>query len=188
MNTAKQVKDLIRNLSRKIGVDPQILLRQYMIEHLLERISLSRYNECFILKGGMLISALVGIALRSTLDMDATIKGFSLEQNTLMEIANEIIGIKMDDGIRYEINSIDNIHQDSEYNGYRLSLTAFLDESRIPLKMDITTEIELPPKKSIFHTRCYLKSDRSEYSVIIRKPYWPRNWRRFLAAVSQIRV
>ena len=101
MNTAKQVKDLIRNLSRKIGVDPQILLRQYLMERLLERISLSRYNECFILTGGMLISALVGIALRSTLDMDATIKGFSLEQNTLMEIANEVIGIKMDDGIRY---------------------------------------------------------------------------------------
>lgn len=150
MNTAKQVKDLIRNLSRKIGVDPQILLRQYMMEHLLERISLSRYNECFILKGGMLISALVGIALRSTLDMDATIKGFPLEQNTLMEITNEIIGIKMDDGIRYEINSIDNIHQDSEYNGYRLSLTAFLDESRIPLKMDITTGDRITPKEIDF--------------------------------------
>ncbi|MDD4096690.1 MAG: nucleotidyl transferase AbiEii/AbiGii toxin family protein [Oscillospiraceae bacterium] len=147
MKTARQVKDLIRNLSRETGIDPQILIRQYMMEHLLERISLSRYNECFILKGGMLISALVGIALRSTLDMDATIKGFSLEQSTLMEMANEIIGIKMDDGIRYEINSIDNIHQDSEYNGNRLSLTAFLDEARIPLKMDITTGDRITPKE-----------------------------------------
>ncbi|NLW88669.1 MAG: nucleotidyl transferase AbiEii/AbiGii toxin family protein [Clostridiaceae bacterium] len=150
MNTAKQVKDLIRNLSRKNGVDPQILIRQYTLEHLLERISLSCYNECFILKGGLLISALVGIALRSTLDMDATIKGFPLDQNTLMEMANEIIGIKMDDGIRYQINSIDPIHEDSEYNGYRISLTAFLDESRIPLKMDITTGDRITPKEIDF--------------------------------------
>lgn len=150
MKTARQVKDLIRNLSRETGIDPQILIRQYMMEHLLERVSLSRYNECFILKGGLLISAFVGIALRSTLDMDATIKGFPLEQNTLMEMANEIIGIKMDDGIRYQINSIDPIHEDSEYNGYRISLTAFLDESRIPLKMDITTGDRITPKEIDF--------------------------------------
>lgn len=150
MKTAKQVKDLIRNLSHKTGVDPQILIRQYMMEHLLERISLTRYKECFILKGGMLIAAHVGIALRSTLDMDATIKDFPLETSSLMRMMDEVIGIEMDDGIRYHINSIENIHEESEYNGYRLSLTAYLDESRIPLKMDITTGDRITPKQIEF--------------------------------------
>lgn len=150
MNTAKQVKDLIRNLSRKTGVDPQILIRQYMMEHLLERISLTRYKECFILKGGMLISAHVGIALRATIDMDATIIDFPLDSNSLMKMMDEILRIEMDDGIRYQINSIENIHEDSEYNGYRLSLTAFLDESRIPIKIDITSGDRITPKEVEF--------------------------------------
>ncbi len=78
--------------------------------------------------------------------MDATIKGLPLDQDTLMKMMNEIIGIELDDGIRYRINTIDSIHEDSEYNGYRLSLTAFLDESRIPLKMDNTTGDRITPK------------------------------------------
>lgn len=147
MKTARQVKDLIRNLSRKTGVDPQILIRQYMMDHLLERISQSHYRDHFILKGGMLISALVGVTLRSTLDMDATIKGFPLESETLQRMFNEVMMIEIDDGIGYRINAIEVIHEDSEYNGFRLSLSAFLDESRIPLKIDITTGDIITPKE-----------------------------------------
>jgi predicted nucleotidyltransferase component of viral defense system len=121
-----------------------------MMEHLLERISLTRYKDCFILKGGMLISAHVGIALRSTLDMDATIKGFPLEMDALQKMIDVIIMIEMDDGIHYKLYSIENIHEDSEYNGYRLSLTAFLDESRIPLKIDITAGDRITPKEIEF--------------------------------------
>lgn len=150
MNTARQVKDLIRNFSKKTGVDPQILIRQYMMDHLLERISQTRYRDHFILKGGMLISALVGVALRSTLDMDATIKGFPLEITALQQMFNEILTIDLDDGIRYQLNGIDNIHEESDYNGYRLSLTAFLDESQIPLKIDITTGDRITPKEIEF--------------------------------------
>lgn len=111
MNTAKQVKDLIRNLSRKNGVDPQILIRQYMMDHLLERISRTHYRNHFILKGGMLIAAYVGIALRSTLDMDATIKGFPLEIDALQKMIDEIFTVEMDDGIHYQLNSIDAIRE-----------------------------------------------------------------------------
>ena len=150
MKTARQVKDQIRNLSKKTGVDPQILIRQYMMDHLLERISQTRYRDHFILKGGMLISALVGVALRSTLDMDATIKGFPMEITALQQMFNEILTIDLDDGIRYQLNGIDNIHEESDYNGYRLSLTAFLDESRIPLKIDITTGDRITPKEIEF--------------------------------------
>jgi len=78
MNTATQLKALIRNLSKEKSIDAQILLRNYMLERLLERISLSEYKHNFILKGGMLVAAMVGIDARSTIDMDATIKGFPI--------------------------------------------------------------------------------------------------------------
>lgn len=151
MNTAKQIKDLIRNLSRKSGADPQILIRQYMMEHLLERISLTKFRDFFILKGGMLVSSHVGVSLRSTLDMDATIKGYPLDGDALKTMIDEILSIELDDGIHYRINSIDNIHEESDYNGYRLKLTAFLDESQIPLKIDITTGDRITPKEIEFN-------------------------------------
>ena len=150
MITARQVKDLIRNLSKKTGVDSQILIRQYMMDHLLEKISQTRYRDHFILKGGMLITALVGATLRSTLDMDATIQGIPLETSSLQQMFDEILVIEIDDGIRYQINDIENIHEESDYNGYRLSLTAFLDESRIPLKIDITTGDRITPMEIEF--------------------------------------
>jgi len=150
MKTARQVKDLIRNLSKKTGVDSQILIRQYMMDHLLERISQTRYRDHFILKGGMLVSALVGVTLRTTLDMDATIQGFPLETSSLLQMFDEILATEIDDGIHYQINDIENIHEESDYNGYRLSLTAYLDESRIPLKIDITTGDRITPMEIEF--------------------------------------
>ena len=73
-DTARQLKDLIRNLSREKSADAQILMRNYMMERFLERISLSEYRDKFILKGGMLVAAMVGLDARSTMDLDATIK------------------------------------------------------------------------------------------------------------------
>ena len=78
IKTAKQLKDLIRNLSRKNAANAQILMRNYMMERFLERISLSKYKDKFILKGGMLVAAMVGMNVRSTMDMDATIKGIDI--------------------------------------------------------------------------------------------------------------
>ena len=83
MNTSTQLKALIRNLSKKKSVQAEIILRNFMLERLLERISLSRYRDKFILKGGMLIAAMVGIDTRSTMDMDATIRGIPLSEATL---------------------------------------------------------------------------------------------------------
>ena len=75
IKTARQLKDLIRNLSKKNAADAQILMRNYMMERFLERISLSSYQDKFILKGGMLVAAMVGLDARSTMDLDATVKG-----------------------------------------------------------------------------------------------------------------
>ena len=110
MNTATQLKALIRNISKDKKVNAQILLRNYMPERLLERISMSEYKHNFILKGGMLIAAMVGINNRSTIDMDATIKGIPVSRETIKIIFDEILKVNVRDSVGITINSIYDIN------------------------------------------------------------------------------
>ena len=143
----EQLKAWIRNLSSKIDINENIILQNYMLERLLERISVSDYKYKFVLKGGMLITAIVGIDLRNTLDMDATIKGFDLEKDNLEKILNEIFNINLDDGMIFEFKSIKQIRQEDEYGGYRVSLDAKFDNLVVPMKLDITTGDVIIPKE-----------------------------------------
>ena len=99
ITTARQLKDLIRNLSKKKSADAQILMRNYMMERFLERISLSEYKNQFILKGGMLVAAMVGLDARATMDLDATIKGTNVSVEDVEMIISQIISIPLDDGV-----------------------------------------------------------------------------------------
>ena len=110
-----------------------------MLERLLERISISEYKDNFILKGGMLISSIIGIDNRSTMDMDTTIKGFKLDTENLENILQEIIKIDANDNIKFKIISIENIREDDDYGGLRVHLQASFDEMPIDLKIDVTT-------------------------------------------------
>ncbi len=118
-----------------------------MLERLLERISVSRYKYKFILKGGMLITAIVGIDMRNTLDMDATIKGFDLEKDNLENILDSIFKINLDDGVTFEFRGIKEIRQEDEYGGYRVSLDAKFGKLVVPMKLDITTGDVIIPKE-----------------------------------------
>ena len=91
ITTARQLKDLVRNLSKKKSADAQILMRNYMMERFLERISLSEYKNQFILKGGMLVAAMVGLDARATMDLDATIKGTNVSVEDVEMIISKII-------------------------------------------------------------------------------------------------
>lgn len=142
-----QLKAWIKNMSEKVNVNENIILQNYMLERLLERIAVSEYKHKFILKGGMLITAIVGIDLRNTLDMDATIKGFDLERDNLENILNEIFNIDLDDGIIFEFSNIKEIRQEDEYGGYRVSLDAKFDKIVVPMKLDITTGDVITPKE-----------------------------------------
>ena len=106
IKTARQLKDLIRNLSKEKTADAQILMRNYMMERFLERISLSEYRDKFILKGGMLVAAMVGLDVRSTMDMDATIKGANVNVEDVEKLISSIITIQIDDGVIFQIKSI----------------------------------------------------------------------------------
>ena len=119
IKTSRQLKDLIRNLSRKNSADAQILMRNYMMERFLERISLSIYRDKFILKGGMLVAAMVGLDARSTMDLDATIKGVNVDVKDVEEMITQIIAVPIDDGITFQIKSISEIMDEAEYPGIR---------------------------------------------------------------------
>ena len=101
IKTARQLKDLIRNLSKDKSADAQILMRNYMMERFLERISLSEYRDKFILKGGMLVAAMVGLDARSTMDIDATVKGATVGIEEVENMIASIISVPVDDGVEF---------------------------------------------------------------------------------------
>lgn len=146
MNTSTQLKALIRNLSKKKSVQAEIILRNFMLERLLERISLSPFRDKFILKGGMLIAAMVGIDTRSTMDMDATIRGIPLSEAALAEAMKEILACTVDDGVKMILKGFENIRDESEYPGIRVSIEAILDKTRQVMKVDITAGDKITPQ------------------------------------------
>ncbi len=123
------------------------MIRNYVMERFLERISLSKYRKNFILKGGMLVSAMVGIDIRSTLDIDATVKKLPLEIETAKDIIEEIIIIiAIDDGITFTIKNASEIMDEAEYSGIRINLEAQLESMRTPIKVDISTGDAITPQ------------------------------------------
>jgi predicted nucleotidyltransferase component of viral defense system len=150
MKNSRQLKDLIRNMAKEKGINAQILLRNYMLERLLERISLSEFKDHFVLKGGMLIAAVVGIDLRSTIDMDATIKSYPLSLDTVQDIFHSILSVPIDDGVSIVLKDAITIRDEADYTGVRVSLEARMDNTRIPLKVDITAGDVIMPKEMVY--------------------------------------
>ena len=151
--SATQLKDWIKNKSKQTGVPANVLLRSYMMERLLERMSLSSYRENMILKGGFLIAAMVGIDRRSTMDMDTTMKGLPVSREGIEGILREIIDIEAGDGITFEIQNIKNIHDISDYDDFRVSIRAGFHSIRTDIKVDITTGDAIIPREIEYHYR-----------------------------------
>lgn len=133
-------KAIINNMAKENNVAAQLVLQTYMLERLLERISISKYKDNFILKGGMLISAMLGIDSRTTMDMDTTIKGFPLTKENISNIMLEICNVEIDDNVTFKINKVDLIREDDDYGGYRITFEArYNNEMPVIMKIDITT-------------------------------------------------
>ena len=147
ITTARQLKDLIRNLSKKKSADAQILMRNYMMERFLERISLSEYKNQFILKGGMLVAAMVGLDARATMDLDATIKGTNVSVEDVEMIISKIISIPLNDGVLFRIKRISEIMEEADYPGVRVSMETKFDGVITPLKIDISTGDIITPRE-----------------------------------------
>jgi predicted nucleotidyltransferase component of viral defense system len=148
-----QLKALIRNLSAEKNVEAGIILRNFMQERLLERISISEYKNNFIFKGGILISAIVGIDSRSTMDIDANIKGQTLNETEIASIMSNILCLPIDDNVSFTLKNIEEIREETDYPGYRISIEAILDKTCQMLKMDVTTGDPIIPKETEYSFR-----------------------------------
>ena len=156
--TPEQVKGRIRNIAKDNKSDARILLRTHMMERLLERVSVSRYRDNFIIKGGVLVTALVGVSLRSTMDIDTSLKNLNLSEDDAMRIMNEIKDIDIGDGVTFEIKDTASIMDEMEYPGIRLTLNAIMGNLVTPIKVDISTGDIITPKPVEYRYKLLLEN------------------------------
>lgn len=147
MNTSKQLKDLINNKAKKFNLIPQILLTRFFMERFLERISLSKYKNNFILKGGILISSMVGVDFRMTKDIDLTIKNIPLNEVFIKNALIEITNIEIDDGTTFKLLDLQSIREEFEYSGFRARFSCVLDKTQNIIQLDITTGDVITPSE-----------------------------------------
>ena len=140
-----QLKAIIKNKAQEKNISAQLVMQNYMLERLLERISLSKYRNNFILKGGFLISAIVGLDTRATMDLDTTIKEFTLTHDKIKEIFDDICSVKIEDDVTFEIVSIADIRETDDYPGIRVNLKANYAPISVPLTVDVTTGDVITP-------------------------------------------
>lgn len=139
MKNSMQLKAVVKNIAKKKKISAQLVLQNYMLERFLERVSISEYRNNFIIKGGFLISSMVGLDSRATMDMDATLKRYPVNEDTVRKMIEKIIQINLQDDITFTLKNIGEIREGDEYTGYRISLSANYPPMAVPLKLDITT-------------------------------------------------
>lgn len=157
MKNAMQLKAIIKNIAKEKSISAQLVMQNFMLERLLERVSVSKYQDSFILKGGFLIAAMVGLDSRATMDMDATIKGMPVTEDTVKEMFIEICAIPLQDDVTFTFISIGDIREDDDYAGYRVSLSANYPPMEVPLKLDITTGDKITPKEISYEFKLLLE-------------------------------
>lgn len=145
MKTSEQLKGAIRNIAKKNNLFPQEVLQMFLLERILERLSVSRYKHNFILKGGLLISSMIGLTERTTMDMDTTVRGIPMEEETILRAIKEIVEIDVGDGIVFKFKSIEPIREDDVYHNFRVQLNAVYGKINNPMKIDITTGDNITP-------------------------------------------
>lgn len=160
MKNAMQLKAIIKNIAKEKNISAQLVMQNYMMERLLERISLSSYQDHYILKGGFLIAAMVGLDTRATMDMDATIKGIPVSEQSVKNMFLEICKMKLQDDVVFSFLSISEIREGHEYGGYRVALSANFQPMAVPLKLDITSGDKITPREIKYEFKLMLE-DRS---------------------------
>jgi len=178
----ESIKGKIRSLAEKKNLKSQEVLQIYFFERFLERLSKSKYKNNFVIKGGFLISSLIGIENRTTMDMDTTIKGIALKEEKIKDIVEEIININVEDGIRFEIKDISYIREEDEYENFRISLIANVGKTKNPMKLDLTTGDAITPREIEYTYPCIFSKENikimaypletilaEKYETIIRK-------------------
>ena len=159
MINIESIKGKIRSLAEKKNLKSQEVLQIYFFERFLKRLSKSPYKNNFVIKGGFLISSLIGIENRTTMDMDTTIKGIALKEEKIKEIVQEITNINVDDGIKFEIKDISYIREEDEYENFRISLIAIVGKTKNPMKLDLTTGDAITPSEIEYTYPCIFSKE-----------------------------
>ncbi len=147
IKNADQLKSKIKKVAEEKNIDPIVLLHGYMMEKLLERIAVSKYKDCFILKGGMLIATMVGQHLRSTMDMDTTLKKIKASEQSIRAIMDEIFLIDLKDDVSFKIIKIKNIHDISQYDDFRITIQGIFQTIKVGIKIDVTVGDLIIPRE-----------------------------------------
>ena len=147
MKTSEQIKGAIRNISKKTGVNANSLLQMCLFEGILEKISKSKYKNHIILKGGLLISSLIGVEMRSTLDMDTTIRGLPMNKENILKILHEILEITIDADIVYRLIKLERIRKEDLYEDFSATISCRYGKINANLNIDITTGDIITPKE-----------------------------------------
>lgn len=145
MKTPEQLKGTIRSMAAKKNLRAQEVLQMFLFERILERMANSRFKDNFILKGGLLISSMIGITERTTMDMDTTVRGIQMEEDEIVSAVKEIVAIDVEDGIVFEYKGIEPIREEDAYNNFRVHLQAKYGKIDSPMKIDVTTGDAITP-------------------------------------------
>ncbi len=169
------IKRLAKEIEIKYDLNYYEILQRYMFERVLERISLSKYHDNFILKGGLLLSAMFGIDNRMTKDMDATITGIDVSKDKMLKVLNEILSINLNDGVKFDVVNITDIREDDEYGGNKYHIVGKLQSLKVNLEIDISTGDKVTPKELkykyplIFEDRTIMISSYNIETILAEK-------------------
>lgn len=158
--TPEQIKGRIKSVAKQNNADARTLMRIYMMERFLERLAQSEYRDNFIIKGGILVTAMIGVAHRSTMDIDTSMKNLNLSAEDALRVVNQVKDIDLDDGVSFEVKDVSNIMDEMEYPGIRVTMNANVGKLITPLKIDISTGDVITPRAIEFNYDLLLE-DRS---------------------------
>ena len=158
--TPEQIKGRIKSVAKQNNADARTLMRIYMMERFLERLAQSEYRDNFIIKGGILVTAMIGVAHRSTMDIDTSMKNLNLSAEDALQVVNQVKDIDLDDGVSFEVKDVSNIMDEMEYPGIRVTMNANVGRLITPLKIDISTGDVITPRAIEFNYDLLLE-DRS---------------------------
>lgn len=157
MISSESLKGKVKHIAKSKRLSSQEVLQMFFFERVLERLSNSRYKLNFVIKGGLLISSMIGIDNRTTMDLDTTVKGFPLKKEIIKDIMLEILSIEVNDGIEFKVMDITNIRDEDKYENFRVHLTAVFGKIRNTMKIDITTGDVITPKEIEYVYPCMFK-------------------------------
>ncbi len=146
----EKIKLKAKELEDKYNLNYYESLQRFMFERIIERISVSEYQDNFILKGGLLLAAMFGIENRTTKDMDTTITGIDISKDKMVNVLNEILSINLNDGVKFDIVGITDIREEDEYGGNKYHITGKVNSTKVNLEIDISTGDKVTPKELKF--------------------------------------